>query len=89
MNAQERAAMQAAYDWMTSHGGVVFAGGGMQALDPMNAAALGLRQALAAPTLPRMTAPEIEEMIGNIGIYEGCYETVIVRATEKHHKVGL
>lgn len=89
MTGQERAAMQAAYDWMTSNGGVVFAGGGMHALDPMNAVALGLRQALAAPALPRMTAAEIEEMIGNIGIYDGCYEAVIVRATEKHHGIGL
>lgn len=195
MTTQERAAMQAAYDWMTSHGGVVFAGGGMQALDPMNAAALGLRQALAAPALllaapvtddeidaafdalgliresttagevrrmlegfavgrtarpaptvvqprlmpfwatergrctseshcmcggdtprvretcpqwvkrpglskpqlvaPRLTAeertsmtqPQIDAMMNNMGIYDGDYETAIVRAVEKHHEI--
>jgi chromosome segregation ATPase len=47
------------------------------------------RDALRKPETARMTAADIEEMMNNMAIYDGDYETAIVRATEKHHGIGL
>lgn len=40
----------------------------------------------AAPTRP-MTQPQIDAMTNNMGIYDGDYETAIVRAVEKHYEI--
>ena len=34
-----------------------------------------------------MTQPQIDAMMNNMGIYDGDYETAIVRAVEKHHEI--
>ena len=47
-----REAARMAYDWITEHGEIVFSCGGMQAIDPMNAVALALRQAMAQAVQP-------------------------------------
>ena len=40
----------------------------------------------ATPTRP-MTRPQIDSMMNNMGIYDGDYETAIVRAVENHHEI--
>jgi hypothetical protein len=42
-----------------------------------------------AVTASAMTQPQIDSMMNNMAIYDGDYETAIVRATEKHHGIGL
>ena len=44
-----KAVMQQALDWMLNHGGIVFAGGGMNAVDSMNKVAQDLRKSIAQP----------------------------------------
>lgn len=63
MTASLRQAAQMAYDWMANHGEIVFAVGGMQAIDPMNAAAESLRAALAVPDEPVACKPIAEILV--------------------------
>lgn len=36
-----------------------------------------------------MTEPEMANMIACMGMYRGDWEMAIIRATEKHHRIGL
>lgn len=91
MNKSDKAAMQLALDWMCNHGGIVFAGGGMNAVDPMNKAAQALRAAIAQPTaLQPLTDQSIDAMWSNekLTLPQLVNRRVIARAVEAAHAIA-
>ena len=94
MTKSDRAAMQLALDWMCNHGGIVFAGGGMNAVDPMNKAAQALRAAIAQPSalqpLTQLTDQSIDAMWSNdrLTLPQLVNRRVIARAVEAAHAIA-
>ena len=76
--------LKLALDWAEAHGEIVFASGGMSAVNKMNSWVAAIKEALAQPTWVGLSEQDINELKYNLP--DMYYWVDVVRATEKRLK---